>query len=102
MLEHDAHREITGAGWAYRTNNRGWVIYRDPRTRLWHTRTDAMSIVEALVSRQVGPLLDQIPGVNTVAPAMAAPAPDSSASLPPPASTLKGMRHPVGPFAGSC
>jgi hypothetical protein len=27
------HRMLTGAGWSYRSNERGWIIYRDPQTR---------------------------------------------------------------------
>src|SRR6266852_472730 len=29
------HRMLTGAGWSYRTNDRGWIIYRDPQTGRW-------------------------------------------------------------------
>jgi hypothetical protein len=39
------HEMITGAGWTYRMNERGWVIYRDPETGIWYTRSDAMAIV---------------------------------------------------------
>jgi hypothetical protein len=39
------HETITAAGWTYRMNERGWVIYRDPRTGTWYTRSDAMAIV---------------------------------------------------------
>ena len=39
------HETITAAGWAYRMNDRGWVIYRDPETGTWYTRLDAMAIV---------------------------------------------------------
>ena len=41
------HHIIVAAGWSYRTNDRGWVIYRDPETGLWHTRSEAIAIVEA-------------------------------------------------------
>ncbi|HYW48091.1 MAG TPA: hypothetical protein VE959_34830 [Bryobacteraceae bacterium] len=27
-------------------NDRGWVIYRHPQTGRWHTRAEAMAIVE--------------------------------------------------------
>ena len=40
------HCRITAAGWSYRRNDRGWVIYRDPQTGLWHTRADAIAIIE--------------------------------------------------------
>ncbi len=43
----NAHVALTNAGWNYRTNERGWVIYRHPRTGLWHTRAEATDIVEA-------------------------------------------------------
>ena len=42
------HREITATGWAYRTNDRGWMIYRDPRTGLWHTASDALAIIRSV------------------------------------------------------
>jgi len=41
------HETITAAGWAYRGNSRGWLIYKNPRTGVWHTRTQALRIVEA-------------------------------------------------------
>jgi hypothetical protein len=41
------HIELTTAGWSYRTNDRGWVIYRHPLTGLWHTRPEAAAIAEA-------------------------------------------------------
>jgi CheY-like chemotaxis protein len=53
-------RELLDAGWSYRTNaDRGWIIYRDPATRLWHTRDEAIRILEtadtvALVGFLVG------------------------------------------------
>ena len=40
------HQIIVESGWSYRTNDRGWVIYRDPQTGVWHTRSDAIAIVE--------------------------------------------------------
>ena len=36
------HEKITAAGWAYRTNERGWMIYREPHTGRWHTRDEAI------------------------------------------------------------
>ena len=36
------HKKITAAGRAYRTNERGWMIYREPRTGRWHTRDEAI------------------------------------------------------------
>jgi len=41
----DEHRKVTAAGWSYRTNDRGWMIYRDPQTGRWHTLKEALSIV---------------------------------------------------------
>jgi hypothetical protein len=41
----NVHRELTVAGWGYRMNDRGWVIYRHPQTRRWHTRSEATAIV---------------------------------------------------------
>lgn len=46
-LVENAHDALTSAGWSYRTNERGWVIYRHPHTGLWHTRAEATAIVEA-------------------------------------------------------
>ncbi len=40
------HRRITAAGWAYRMNARGWVIYRNPANGRWYTRQEAAAIVE--------------------------------------------------------
>lgn len=45
------HDQITAAGWAFRTNYRGWVIYREPRTGLWHTREQVIRKLNA--SRKV-------------------------------------------------
>jgi hypothetical protein len=42
-----AHGRITAAGWCYRNNDRGWIIYRDPETGRWHTRAEAIAIVDA-------------------------------------------------------
>ncbi len=42
------HQAIVTAGWSYRNNDRGWVIYRDPQTGLWHTRSEALAIVEEI------------------------------------------------------
>ena len=41
------------AGWGYRMNDRGWVIYRHPQTGRWHTRPEATAIVETRVISQV-------------------------------------------------
>jgi hypothetical protein len=81
MPEQSEHQRITAAGWAYRTNNRGWVIYRDPQTALWRTRSEAsLIIIQAQDSRQTGPRRGgQIPG------AMASVAPDYQPPPRPPA-----------------
>ncbi len=47
LLNGAEHQAIMAAGWAYRANERGWVIYRDPQTGLWHTRSDAIAILFA-------------------------------------------------------
>ena len=39
------HCWIIEAGWAYRANERGWIIYRDPVTGLWHTGAEAAAII---------------------------------------------------------
>lgn len=54
------HARLTDAGWAYRTNgDRGWVMYRDPATGMWHTREEAMSVLAS--SPPVGPLKQESP-----------------------------------------
>jgi hypothetical protein len=47
------HRELTVAGWGYRMNDRGWVIYRQPQTGRWYTRPEATAIVETRVISRV-------------------------------------------------
>jgi hypothetical protein len=44
------HKMLTGAGWSYRTNDRGWIIYRDPQTRRWHTLHEALSVMRSAMS----------------------------------------------------
>jgi hypothetical protein len=34
-------------------NERGWVIYRHPQTRRWHTRSEATAIIAAGVTSRV-------------------------------------------------
>ena len=46
LVQND-HVALTNAGWSYRTNERGWVIYRHPDTGHWHSREDAIGIVAA-------------------------------------------------------
>jgi hypothetical protein len=40
------HDRIMAEGWVYRTNERGWTIYRDPTTERWYTRAEALAIIE--------------------------------------------------------
>jgi CheY-like chemotaxis protein len=41
-------RQLLDAGWSYRINGaRGWIIYRDPETGRWHSRDEAIHILEA-------------------------------------------------------
>jgi len=47
-MEQSNHARLVDAGWAYRTNaDRGWLIYRDPKTGLWHPMKEAMGILGA-------------------------------------------------------
>ena len=47
-MEPSDHGQLADAGWAYRLNDsRGWIIYCDPATRLWHSREEAIRILEA-------------------------------------------------------
>jgi len=41
MPEPSKHKRVAAARRAHRTNQRGWVIYRGPRTGLWQTRSEA-------------------------------------------------------------
>jgi hypothetical protein len=54
VAEYSEHQRIMAAGWAYRMNERGWVIYRDPQTGTWYPRAEAISVVQAQVSGQDG------------------------------------------------
>ncbi len=47
LLSHGSeHAWLVESGWAYRTNTDcGWIMYRDPVTRLWHTRECAKSVM---------------------------------------------------------
>jgi hypothetical protein len=47
------HRELTVAGWGYRMKDRGWIIYRHPQTRRWHTRPEAAAIIAAGLTSRV-------------------------------------------------
>jgi hypothetical protein len=50
-MKQSTHSRLLDAGWSYRTNaDRGWVIYRDPATGLWHSRDEAIRILEAAIS----------------------------------------------------
>lgn len=47
-MEPSAHGRLCDAGWAYRMNDaRGWIIYCDPKTGLWHTTDEAIRILDA-------------------------------------------------------
>jgi hypothetical protein len=46
-MKRSTHTRLLDAGWSYRTNaDRGWVIYRDPANGQWHTRDEAIRILE--------------------------------------------------------
>ena len=47
MPERSEHQRITDAGWSYRTNERGWIIYLCPTTGLWRTRSEALAILDS-------------------------------------------------------
>jgi hypothetical protein len=49
MSARSGHYRITSAGWSYRTNARGWVVYCNPQTGAWHTRLEALSILDSQV-----------------------------------------------------
>lgn len=45
-MEPSNHSRLLNAGWSYRTNERGWAIYRDPLSGLWHPAAEAVRILE--------------------------------------------------------
>ena len=46
-MKRNTHTRLLDAGWSYRTNaDRGWIIYRDPANGQWHTRDEAIRILE--------------------------------------------------------
>ena len=47
MFDHSDHHRITAAGWAYRTNSRGWINYLNPQTGIWQTHSQAISIIHS-------------------------------------------------------
>lgn len=51
------HRMLTGAGWSYRSNDRGWIIYRHPQTGRWHTLSEALSVMRSPMSVPARPKL---------------------------------------------
>lgn len=51
------HRMLTGAGWSHRSNERGWIIYRDPQTGRWHTLNGALSVLRSAMSVAAPPKL---------------------------------------------
>jgi hypothetical protein len=64
MLDHSDHHRITAAGWAYRTNSRGWINYLNPQTGVWQTHSQAISLIHSQVpnsSAGVGAPSDEIP-----------------------------------------
>ena len=50
MFDHSDHYQITAAGWAYRTNSCGWIIYLNPQTGIWQTHSQAISSIRSQVS----------------------------------------------------
>lgn len=58
--EQPDHNKITAAGWAYRSNSQGWLIYKNPRTGNWHTRAEAIEIVEARTDLFLGRLITHL------------------------------------------
>jgi len=47
MFDHSDHHRITAAGWAYRTDGRGWINYLNPQTGVWQTHSEAISIIHS-------------------------------------------------------
>ena len=52
LTEKSDHQRIMNAGWAYRANERGWIIYRDPQTGFWHTRAQALTMLDSSIGRE--------------------------------------------------
>lgn len=51
------HHKIVAAGWTYRTNERGWTIYREPQTGRWHTRDEAIRKLAPSAEQRTSPLV---------------------------------------------
>jgi hypothetical protein len=47
MFDHSDHYQITAAGWAYRTNSRGWIDYLNPQTGIWQTQSEAILVIRS-------------------------------------------------------
>jgi hypothetical protein len=63
MFDHSDHYQITAAGWAYRTNSRGWINYLNPQTGLWHSQSEAIALI-------CSPVPNSVAGVGTPSSAM--------------------------------
>src|SRR5690348_14640451 len=44
--EENDHAKIAAAGWGHRKNHHGFVIYLNPQTGWWHTRLEALAILD--------------------------------------------------------
>lgn len=44
--EENDHGKIAAAGWSHRKNHHGFVIYLNPQTGWWHTRLEALAILD--------------------------------------------------------
>ena len=46
-MKRSNHFRLLDAGWSYRTNvDRAWIIYRHPATGRWHSRDEAIRILD--------------------------------------------------------
>ena len=46
-MKRSNHVRLLDADWSYRTNaDRGWIIYRDTATGLWHPIDEAIRILD--------------------------------------------------------
>ena len=53
FIEPSHHARLMAAGWSYRTNaDRGWIVYCDPATGLWHPEKEAVAIKERSMESQ--------------------------------------------------
>jgi len=49
-MEQSNHVRLLDAGWSYRANGIGWIVYHDPATGLWHAYGEAVKLLDSRVA----------------------------------------------------